>query len=133
LTDFRGPLPLRDSDFADVRRRVLSKIERRTNAPLMLGFAVAAAVVALIIVLLPHPKTTTTTTNPLPVAVHRKAPVVVAPPAPVAKTAEAAPAKPKPRKPPQVASVGGPPADSEIYMDIQTSDPNVRIIWIERR
>src|SRR5437016_12630484 len=73
MKEFRGPLPLDDRDFADVRRRVLSKIERRPSAPLLIRFAVAAAVVALIIVLLPHPKTTN---RPL-VVVHHKPSLVV--------------------------------------------------------
>ena len=131
MKDFRGPLPLDDRHFAEVRRRVLSKIERQPRAPLVLRLAVvAAAVVALFIVFLPHPRTT----KGPPVAVHRQTPVVVAPAAAV-KIAQAPPTKhpPKRRNPDRIVAVGGPPQESDIYMDIQTSDPNVRIIWIARQ
>ena len=131
MKEFRGPLPLDDRDFADVRRRVLSKIERRPSAPLLLRFAVAAAVVALIIVLLPHPKTTN---RPL-VVVHHKRALVVRPAIAHVEPAlsRLAPAKSRRHvRSERIASTGAPPPDAEITMNIETADPNVRIIWITR-
>jgi hypothetical protein len=129
MSDFRGPLPLDDRDFAEVRRSVLSKIGRR---PLAIPLALAAAVIlAVIVIVLPRPKV------PPPPVPHHVAPalsrrephesrpqVVVAKPAPVENR----------RHVPQqlVAPSGAPPPDSEITMNIETADPNVRIIWISR-
>jgi hypothetical protein len=115
MSDFRGPLPLDDRDFADVRRNVLSRIGRRPVAiPLTLA---AAAVLALIIILLPQPR------------------IVVPPPHPVPLVVAPAPAPPRVtvahREPVRKPS-GAPPPDSEITMNIETADPNVRIIWIAR-
>jgi hypothetical protein len=133
MTDFRGPLPLRDSDFAEVRRDVMAKLERRPIAPIAFRFAVAtAAVVALVIILFPRPEPPA---KP-PITVHKAVPIVV-PPVPAIEVAQVPPVKhsPQPRRKPEqlVASTGGPPPDSDITMNIQTADPNVRIIWIAQR
>jgi hypothetical protein len=133
MTDFRGPLPLRDSDFAEVRRDVMAKLERRPIAPIAFRFALAtAAVIALVFVLLPRSQAPV---KP-PVAVHKTVPIV-APPAPAIGVAQVPPVRrlPKPQRKPEqrIASSGGPPPDSEITMNIQTADPNVRIIWIAQR
>jgi hypothetical protein len=134
MTDFRGPLPLRDSDFAEVRREVLAKLERRRPiAPIVLRVALAtAAAIALVFIFLPRPQPPAK----LPAAVHKTVPIV-APPAPAIEVAQHPPVKPSPKprhKAEQiVASTGGPPSDSDITMNIQTADPNVRIIWIAQR
>ena len=121
MSDFRGPLPLDDRDFAEVRRGVLSKIGRRPVAiPLTLA---AAAVLAIIIILLPQPRIT--------VPPPHSAPVVGTPAPLLTKVAEPAPVKIA-RKEPVRKPSGAPPPDSEITMNIETSDPNVRIIWISR-
>jgi len=122
MNDFRGPLPLEDRDFAEVRRNVMSRIGRRPVAiPITLA---AAAVLALIIVLLPQPRITVPPPHRAPVvAVPVPAPPPVAAPPPV-KVAR----KEKPVR----KSTGAPPPDSEITMNIETADPNVRIIWIVR-
>ena len=124
MSDFRGPLPLDDRDFADVRRKVLSKIERRSLAvPITLA---AAAAVAFIIVMLPQPQIVIPPAHPSP-AVVAAAPAPTPLPMPVPlKTAH----KETVRKP----SGGAPPSDSEtqVTMNIETADPNVRIIWITR-
>jgi hypothetical protein len=127
MSDFRGPLPLDDRDFAEVRRNVLGRIEKRS--PLIPVTLAAAAVIALVILLIPRQPPA----SPRAVVRPRPAPVVVVvktPPAPApVKVAE----RPKPkRKPQQIASAGAPPPDSEITMNIETADPNVRIIWISR-
>ncbi len=133
MTDFRGPLPLRDSDFAKVRREVLAKLERRPIAPIVFRVALAtAAAIALVFILLPRPQPPAK----LPAAVHKTAPVV-APPAPAIEVAQLPSVKPSPKPPHKaeqiVAAVGGPPSDPDITMNIQTADPNVRIIWIAQR
>jgi hypothetical protein len=116
MSDFRGPLPLDDRDFAELRRNVLSRIGRRRIAiPLTLA---AAAVLAVIIILLPQPRIT--------VPPPHTPPIVSMPPA-----AEPAPVKIA-RKEPVRKPSGAPPPDSEITMNIETADPNVRIIWIAR-
>jgi len=121
MSDFRGPLPLDDRDFAEVRRSVLSRIGRRRIAiPLTLA---AAAVLAIIILLLPQPRIT--------VPPPHSAPVVVTPAPPLMKATEPAPVKIA-RKEPVRNPAGAPPPDSEITMNIETADPNVRIIWIAR-
>jgi hypothetical protein len=133
MTDFRGPLPLRDADFAEVRRQVQARLERRPIAPIAFRFALAtAAVIALAVIFFPRPEQSA---KP-PVAVHKAVPIV-APPVPAIEVAQVPPVRhsPKPRHTPEqlVASTGGPPPDSEITMNIQTADPNVRIIWIAQR
>jgi len=131
MKDFRGPLPLGDRDFVEIRKNVVSKIGRRRVVPLVFQLAAAAAaVVVLAFLLIPRP----TVPNKIPII--PKATSAVAPPKEPAVVAEVPVEKhaPKPhRKTEQIASVGGPPQDSQIYLDIQTSDPNVRIIWIARR
>jgi hypothetical protein len=136
MTDFRGPLPLRDADFAEVRRKVQARLERRPVAPVAFRFALAtAAVIALVFVLLPRSQAPHTT----PVSVHKTVPGV-------AQTLLSAPGQarvPAPHKDPThqrqrapehlIASTGGPPPDADITMNIQTADPNVRIIWIAQR
>lgn len=131
MSDFRGPLPLHDRDFAEVRRKVLSRIEK--SSPLIPLTLAAAAVIALVILLIPRQPA------PPPKVVGPRRPasvVVVKTPAP---PAVAVAEKPKPKRKPQpsspqqrIASAGAPPSDSEITMNIETADPNVRIIWISR-
>ena len=136
MTDFRGPLPLRDEDFAEVRRQVLARVERRQIAPIVFRFAmVTAALIALVVIFFARPQ------PPIkpPVAVHKTVPDV-------AQTLLSAPGQPRVPAPHKetthkrqrrseqlIASSGGPPPDSEITMNIQTADPNVRIIWIAQR
>jgi hypothetical protein len=118
MKDFRGPLPLDDRDFAEVRGKVMSKLERRR--PTVLPFALAAAAsVALIVILLPRP------VGPPPPPLHHVVPVVAAPAPPPVKIAAH-------KERPVRKSAGSPPPDSEITMNIETADPNVRIIWIVR-
>ena len=127
MKDFRGPLPLEDRDFAEVRRNVLAKSGRRPVAPFAFRLAsVAAAVAILVFLLMPRPTVPTRIPQARSPVLHKETVV-----------AEAQPVKPKPtpkprHKPQLVASTGAPPPDSEITMNIETADPNVRIIWIAR-
>ena len=138
MTDFRGPLPLGDDDFAEVRRKVRARLERRPIAPIVFRFAAAAAaaaLVALVIILLPRPEPPVMPPVPAHKAVPDVAQTLLSAPgkARVPAPHKAAPHK-KQRAPEQrIASVGGPPPDSEMTMNIQTADPNVRIVWITQR
>ncbi|HUJ14476.1 MAG TPA: hypothetical protein VL284_11875 [Thermoanaerobaculia bacterium] len=140
MKEFRGPLPLDERDFAEVRKQVLAKIEKR-RAPIAVWALAAAAAIALVFVLVP---------------VWRRAPAPAAVPAPLETAAPAPPrvpasllarraatdrpegrpahtsAEPRSVPPAQIASAGAPPSDEQITMNIQTADPNVRIIWISR-
>lgn len=125
---FRGPLPLRDRDFAEIRARVMLKIGRRPVIPVALRLTFAAvAVAALVFVLMPR-------RSPLPsappiLAVQRPVAVPLSGSVPGHSTPKAPPAIPKPVV---VASTGAPPSASDMHIEIQTADPNVRIIWIAR-
>lgn len=135
MKDFRGPLPLDEPDFAEVRRSVLAKIERKHEVwPYALA-ATAAAAIALVFMLAPQVSRRAPSS-----AVDRPRAAAATPkkvqPQPEVHVAEA-PAKatkPKHKREPEhlVASAGAPPSESEIRMNIETSDPNVRIIWISR-
>ena len=125
MSDFRGPLPLDDRDFAEVRGKVMSNIERRSFAvPISLA---AAAAIAFIIILLPQPQIVIPPAHPSPVVVVAQAPPTPLPmPVPVKAAAH--------KQPVSKPAVGAPTSDSEtqITMNIETADPNVRIIWISR-
>ena len=130
MKDFRGPLPLDDRDFAEVRREVLAKIDRK---PRVWTYALAAAaMIALVVLLWPRQ-----TVPPTPQIVARPHVETGFSPSPVPQAAPKV-TRAKARlhiehKPKAViASAGAPPSDSEITMNIQTADPNVRIIWISR-
>ncbi len=134
--DFRGPLPLGDDDFAEVHARVMAKLARREPRPVALAFrfAFAAAAIAVVAFLL-IPRSTAP--KKTPVAEARR-PSVVASAAPRAVPAivpQPRPAKllpsPKTPRPQTVAAIGAPPPDMRI--EIQTGDPDVRIIWIASR
>lgn len=121
LERLHSPQPLRDADFAAIRARVRAEIaakRTRGNAWLML-FRVAFAA-SLLVLLVPH---VTDDVPDVPIAVK---PVRIATIAP----APVVPVQPKPttarrrkhRK----------PAESQLAtrIEIQTADPEVRIIWI---
>ncbi|HJT15940.1 MAG TPA: hypothetical protein VJ853_01055 [Thermoanaerobaculia bacterium] len=134
MNDFRGPLPLNDRDFAEVRRNVLAKIEKR---PPVIGWMIAAAaVIALVVILIPR-RQPPAPSHPA-VQAHKtvQPPIVIAPPQPETAQIHEPVKKPKRKPEPQpqlVADKGASPSDEEITMNIQTADPNVRIIWIARR
>lgn len=136
--ELRGPLPLDERDFTEIRGRVLQKIATRPLLPVALRFALAAAaVIALVFVLLPRqgPQKPPPLTRPLaPLGATLSPPargegVRVRTERPEIVRAVPEPKKPKPVA---VASSGAPPADTDMHIEIQTADPNVRIIWIAR-
>ncbi|HKB78336.1 MAG TPA: hypothetical protein VKH35_01345 [Thermoanaerobaculia bacterium] len=134
--EFRGPVPLDDRDFAEVRGSVLAKIERRPLFPTVFRFAAAAAVAAVLVFVL-IPGRTPIPSRPPALATKPAAVAPVLPPAP-AMPAEAVASKQPMNsksepKPLAVAENGAPPSDMDMTIQIQTADPNVRIIWIANR
>jgi hypothetical protein len=118
----RGPLPLHDDDFAAIRAQVMAKIERRHLPLWRLAFA-ALAVAVLSIVIGRQPMVAPPAGHP-PVLIAA-APGVRAsrPPGDVAKKPRRRGTRRRSgrdaRTPAQVARI-----------EIQTADPDVRIIWI---
>ena len=134
LRDLHSPQPLRDADFAAIRARVRSRIrERRSVWPMLLRFAFAAA---LFVVFVPHvahraPRV------PQPAVVAK----VVVPEAQPVRTMEAAtataslgarstPSIPRERTRRRTTRVVQPPSPEVARIELQTADPEIRIIWI---
>lgn len=141
MSDFRGPLPLNDRDFAEVRRNVLAKIEKRP--PVMRWMLAAAAVIALVVIFIPRPQPVKVAPHPVPLrgadrssftspAGRGRGAAAGEGPARVAKKPTRK-KKPQPQQLVASKSAGAPPSDEDITMNIQTADPNIRIIWIARR
>lgn len=135
MKEFRGPLPLDDRDFAEIRARVMEKIERRPRVRFAIpAFALAAAAL-LVFVLVPRhnapPRPGVGAGVPARSAAgedaRRHTETAVAVPQPIQVAEKAAPT----RRTPKAASA--PPSDQEITMEIHTADPDVRIIWIGSR
>lgn len=124
MNDFRGPLSLRDRDFAEVRAKVLSTIERRPRGGFVFRSALAATAAALL-VLLVVPRRATVPAKSLS---HRTVRAVATPrPAPAPVVTEAPPSK-QPDEPAAETKA----CACEVTMNIETADPDVRIIWIGR-
>lgn len=125
MKDFRGPLPLDDRDFGEVRHNVLGRIERRP--PVMRYLLAAAAAIALVFVLMPRkqqPKIVPRPNVETGFSPSTKPAAATLPPSPAPQVTRAKARVHKQR--------GGPPPDTQITMNIETADPNVRIIWISR-
>ncbi len=131
LVRVRDTQPLTDAELAAILGAVLAKIatpraSRLAMPALRLAFTIALVIVAGALIV------TRRTTPPdapgmrIEVA-HRAPPRSVAPAAaaPVQRTAETRPARRTPRAVPVRTT-----DTSEIHMEIQTADPDVRIIWI---
>jgi hypothetical protein len=134
LRDFRGPLPLTDADFARIRANVLAEVRtRRSFFAFRFAFASLAAVFAVVI-----------SWNALRVPVLELAPpsqprphlafTIPVPPLPAAEERRTVP----PRRPPAEA-VAAPritpaivhqPESQPVRLEIQTADPDIRIIWL---
>ncbi|MEK6374777.1 MAG: hypothetical protein AABO58_19025 [Acidobacteriota bacterium] len=122
----RGPLPLHDADFAAIRAQVMAKIETPRRAPVAWRFAYVSVMMALLSVIV-FVQTPPAVAPPPGVRASRPHPTAV--PA-VGIMASKQPEKPQrrgtrrrsgrdARTPPQVARI-----------ELQTADPDVRIIWI---
>lgn len=122
MKDFRGPLPLTDDDFAAIRRNVMAEV-RRKRTPVWIALPIAAAI-ALAFVLWPAKETREVAQIPV-AAVSRPAASITQDSAPrtqhsvhvaQARTPAHQPARRRRSEP--------------MRIEMQTSDPNVRIIWI---
>lgn len=138
MTEFRSRQPLNDGDFAAIRANVLATIAARNERrllPIVMRFAVAAAVVIAVgsaFFVRRAAPIAVTTKAPVPAIVTSHAtpppPIVVAvttkpPEAPVAL-------RPRHRRLPHSEGVTTVASHQNIRMEFQTSDPDVRIIWI---
>lgn len=140
LAALHSEVPLRDSDYAAIRARVRAEIARREQRrflPLFIRFAFAAMLVALIAVLVvPRKRGGAAGFSPplragglKPAASLSKVvePKLLPEPAPV-RVEKVAAARPK-RRVPRRSTKPVPVAES-MRIEMQTADPDVRIIWI---
>jgi hypothetical protein len=160
LRDLHSPQPLQDTDFAAIRARVRSRIRERRAVPLLLRLAFAMLLVVAFVTPVQHraPKVPAGIEKPLVVAVARTtvtAPVPVerrplpaagfpararrplrlhSVQAPLAAAAQetapdeaAAPQETARVERPRVARETAP---AVARIELQTADPEIRIIWI---
>ena len=117
----RGPLPLSDADFAEVRAAVLARISRRTPYAWYLAFAASVVVAVMSVVVARQPIVVQ------PVSHH-----VVIPS--VARDLGERVARRTPSQVPRYARHDKPhrkhPTPQLARIEIHTADPDVRIIWI---
>ena len=141
MKDFRGPLPLTDADFTRIRANVMAEVRSSRRPSLLWRLAFAAAVAAFAFWRLFHipaievippalPQVALTTTIPVP---PLPAPVSVdsAP----AGTESAPPAvhvarHRKARRRPAIEAVRTVETPEPVRIEIRTSDPDIRIIWL---
>lgn len=144
LAALHSEVPLRDSDYAAIRARVRAEIARREQRrflPLFLRFAFAATIVALVAVLViprnrevpvPHAVKPTPIPAPALAPVQTPPPLVVQrseePPAQAQVEKKVATARPKRRAPKR--STRSVQIAEPMRIEMQTADPDVRIIWI---
>lgn len=143
--EFRADHPLTDDDFASIRRAVVNEIHspERRPASTFLKPAIATAVVVVLVVaalVLSHPwpaAPIASRTSP-PVAVrHATPPVVVKAPPPEAEVAAVPETPTRPARPHHTHRSQAAPAalvatveQEPITIQLQTSNPDIRIIWI---
>ena len=139
--DFRGPLPLSDGDFARIRARVIDRIERPSRARIAIPAFALAAAAAVAFLLIPH-----RLPNKPPARIERSlGPSAARAPEQLRQPRNSAARQPAPAiartepkhhrtpAPVAMASKGSTPSDNEMYLEIHTADPDVRIIWIGSR
>lgn len=123
--NFRGPLPLDDDEFAAIRAKVMAKIGERRRSAFEWSFAVAALLITILSAIVarqpavppapgvrasrPHP----TGVPPVGIARHESQPQ------PHPRRRETRRRSGRDARPPQVARI-----------ELHTSDPDIRIIWI---
>jgi len=127
LTDLRTTPPLRDSDFAAIRARVLSELDvARRRRRFVFAFA-TAAIVALV---MSAPHLTTTEER------RRPGGWSAGVPAGARETRAHQPAggrrssAAQPSAIPTSRRVPAPPPTERLHIEIHTADPDIRIIWI---
>jgi hypothetical protein len=123
----RGPLPLDDADFAVVRGKVMAKIEEPRRAPFIWRFAFAALVLCVLSFVMARrpvaPPSSAAPRHLLPLMREKEVVVSV----PLSRPAGEGGAKRRVRVAHHRKSR---PPTAVARMEIQTSDPDVRIIWI---
>ena len=134
FTSVRSNVPLSESDYAVIRANVMREIERKERrgvAPIVFRFAFVAAAIVVAFLLWPRKETVVTTP---PIAAR---PQPIAAVASVAQLSAAAPNsahREGPRRfthhPRRRHKAGAQMA--AVHMEIQTADPDIRIIWITR-
>jgi hypothetical protein len=144
MTEHR-PLPLTQEDFAAMRKNVIARIEKQRKAR-TIGAAVglAFAMLALVFVLLPQKTSEHAAARVARTSV--RAPLVVAaiPPQPKARTevratrdtqkASVAPLRKRRLiKNQHHESIAQTASAEPMTIELHTSDPNIRIIWIARQ
>jgi len=135
--DVRSEVPLSNADFAAIRAKVMTAVTRREKSriPLAIRFAFAALAVVLLglaAFLIERPSIAPKTQPRLPMASVPKPPAGVGPVTPP-REAAAPPHHPKrihTPKPQMTVAAASPMATTDMRMEIQTADPDVRIIWI---
>jgi hypothetical protein len=138
MTEYRSQQPLNDDDFAVIRRNVMTTIAGRKDRrlfPIVMRFALAAAVITafglVFVTLRPAQPSSVATKRPSPVVRPRPiAPVVVAS---VAVTPPIAPVVHQPRHHrahPRSEFALVKATQPNIRLELRTSDPDIRIIWI---
>jgi antitoxin (DNA-binding transcriptional repressor) of toxin-antitoxin stability system len=131
MNEFRSTQPLREEDFAAIRRNVMTAIAARKRFfPIAIRFAFAAAVVIAIGVAFlarrPAPIVIESVKQPLVVAKPPVAIVTVAPP-PIARIVAH---HPRHRQATHSRAQYASATPQNIRVEFRTSDPDVRIIWI---
>ena len=132
MKDLRGPLPLTDADFATIRANVMTRVRpRRTSVfALRWAFAMLAAAFAgvfsykSLVSVEPPPAVAPVVAKPPaviePVRITQETPSPLPPPAP--RVARHRAATPQP--------LNQPIHQPTFRLEIQTSDPDIRIIWL---
>jgi hypothetical protein len=130
MTEFRSRQPLSEDDFAAIRRNVVTTIAARKRFfPVAMRFAVAMVVMIAIgvafVVRRPAPPVVIMVKKPVIV----KAPIAIAVIAPPPVTPVAA-HRPRRRRAIHPRAEYAAATQPDIRLELRTSDPDVRIIWI---
>jgi len=132
MNEFRSKQPLREEDFVNIRRNVMTAIAARKRVfPIAMRFAFAAAIVIAIGVAF-------VARRPAPAVIEMVRRPVVIEKAPIAVATVAAPPgvhavahHPRHRRATHPrAQYASNTAPQNIRVEFRTSDPDVRIIWI---
>lgn len=124
----RGPLPLDDHDFANIRAQVMAKIEKPPRAPLVWQVAFASLVLAVLSIVVGRQPAVrpSSAASPHLLPLTREKEAVIAPLPRQRERVALSEAKGRVR----VAHHRKPAPQKVARMEIQTADPDVRIIWI---
>ena len=127
MSEFRSQQPLSDDDFAAIRRNVMTTVTTRRQFPIAGRFALAAMVVIAIGVAFltrrAAPPVSVTVMPPPPAIKTIPQPIIAAVPPPQQVVSVA-------RRPRHHRAAAAVVARQNIRLELRTSDPDVRIIWI---